>query len=578
MDNEITLKFIGYTRKSSEDNRERQAASLPDQIYILEGIKAKHNLNLIEILEESKSAHKPGREIFQKMIDRISKSEANSILTWHPNRLARNMSDGGQIIFLMDEGKLLEIRTPSRIYRNTPEDKFMLSLEFSISKKDSDDKSIVVKRGLDKKCRDGWRPGEAPFGYLNDKFTAAGQRKIFTDKERFPFIKKIYELFLNGTSVKEIRTISKNTWHLTTRQRPKMGGRPLSISNIYVILNEPFYFGKYEYPLGSGNWYIGKHERAISKELFNQVQVKLGHRSQYKLLHHDYAYTSLMKCGYCNSSIVGEEKNQVICSKCKYKFSLTKNNKDKCTQCDTRIEDMKKPTILHYVYYRCGRKKKIDPKCNQKGLNLEELEKQVGEELSQLEISYTFMNWAIKQIHKMNDGERGYREDTVTSIKKAHDDCRAKIDNLLRLKISPSNHDGSLLSDERFKEENNKLEVELKSIEKQLTNIDSRMIQSNEEIAKAFTFAATARLRFSNGDTKTKRDIFSGLGLHLKLIDKKVRYDSLDYMVIIKRMKKEVSSIGKIVAPSLQSVPTKKMEALWASNSILLRSRELRPV
>src|ERR1035437_2719503 len=146
MDNNISLKYIGYVRKSSEDNRERQAASLPEQLYALEGIKAKHNLNVSDILEESQSAHKIGRAKFSLMLERIEKGEANSILTWHLNRLARNMVDGGQIIQLMDEGKLIEIRTPSRIYKNSPDDKFMLVLEFGMSKKDSDDKSIVVER------------------------------------------------------------------------------------------------------------------------------------------------------------------------------------------------------------------------------------------------------------------------------------------------------------------------------------------------------------------------------------------------------------------------------------------------
>ena len=160
MDTQITLKYIGYARKSSEDNKERQAASLPDQLFILEGLKAKQGLTLVEILQESKSAHVPRqREQFRQMLSLIETDKANAIATWHANRLARNMSDGGDLINLMDMSKLIEIRTPSRIYRNTPEDKWMLSVEFANSKKDSDDKSIVVSRGLEKKCRDGWRSG-----------------------------------------------------------------------------------------------------------------------------------------------------------------------------------------------------------------------------------------------------------------------------------------------------------------------------------------------------------------------------------------------------------------------------------
>ena len=104
---QIYLRYLGYVRKSSEDNKERQAASLPEQLYVLEGIKAKHNLTLVDTLQESKSAHKPGREIFNNMLARIENGEANSILTWHPNRLCRNALDAGQLLYLMDEDKLV---------------------------------------------------------------------------------------------------------------------------------------------------------------------------------------------------------------------------------------------------------------------------------------------------------------------------------------------------------------------------------------------------------------------------------------------------------------------------------------
>jgi len=70
----------------------------------------------------------------------------------------------------------------------------MLNIELGISKKDSDDKSIVVKRGLEKKIRDGWRPDVAPQGYLNDRVTESGFRRIFTDPERMTFIRKIFHV------------------------------------------------------------------------------------------------------------------------------------------------------------------------------------------------------------------------------------------------------------------------------------------------------------------------------------------------------------------------------------------------
>ncbi len=576
MNNEITLKYIGYVRKSSEDNKERQAASLPEQLHILEGLKSHHNLRVIEVLQESRSAHEKGRPIFESMITRIENGEANAIIVWHPNRLARNMTDGGKIIDLMDTKKLVEVRTPSRSYHNDdPGDLFMLTIEFGLSKKDSDDKAIVVRRGLEKKCRDGWRPGVAPQGYLNDKGTESGFRRILVDPERLPFIKRIFELFRDGTSVSEINHIAKDEWRYRTRQKKRLGGRPLSISMIYKILGNPFYTGKFEYPEGSEHWHVGSHEPAINKQLFEEVQVMLGHKSQYKLKHHAYAYTSLIKCGYCGSSITAEDKWQCICKHCKLKFSLTKKNKEICPGCQTRIDQMENPKILHYIYYRCTRRK--DPSCRQRGLRVDLLEQQIDAELSSLEIPQSFVDWAIKQINVMNEGERNFRQETIQSVSKAHSDARKKLENLIKLKISPDNTNGDLLSDEQFKDQKLKLEAEIKGLGEQFGSIDQRMIEAIDEINRQFDFAACSRRRFAEGDIKTRREILTNLGSHLILLDKKLHLESPLPFLTIKKMKSDAPILQDLLAPGVESDRIRKMDAEFASIPSLLRGWESHP-
>lgn len=567
MDTKATLKYLGYCRKSSEDNKERQAASLEEQLYILEGIRSKHNLIVISILQESKSAHKPGRAIFISMLDRVAKGEVNGILVWHPNRLARNMSEGGRVIDLMDEGKLLEIRTPSRIYHNTPEDKFMLTLEFGISKKDSDDKALAVRRGLEKKLRDGWRPGVAPEGYLNDRATESGFRKILVDTERFSYIKKIFELFHAGTAVVEIHRIAKDEWHYRTRQKKRLGGKPLGISVIYWILTNPFYMGKYEY---SGKWFDGRHEKAVSEEVFNEIQIMLGRRSKYQLNHHNYAYSSLIPCGYCGSTVCAQEKWQVICTKCKYKFSS--KNKDRCSNCQTKIEKMKDPVRLHYVYYACGKKKKVEQKCIEGSLRNDRLEDQVKEKLERIEISPVFMDWAIRQIEKMDTGEKQFEQEKLETIKRERESSKKKLANLLQLKISPANSDGGLLSDEEYKTQKEIIEAEIKAINKQLGEGEDREKEADIKTRKALTFAALAMQRFNEDDPKIKRDIFRGLsGLNLNLLGGKVNFDSPKYIYTIEEMKKEVDEIEKRVEPKDWFVNSMKMNALYASIPTVLR-------
>lgn len=101
--------------------------------------------------------------------------------------------------------------------------------------------------------------------------------------------------------------------------------------------------------------------------------------------------------------------------------------------------------------------------------------------------------------------------------------------------------------------------------------------QAHNDTVKAVTFATRAQERYTTGDHKVKRDIFMGLGSHLRLLDKQVLLDSPKYIFILKKMKADAPIIAERVAPELESVMATIMEALYASIISLLRGRESRP-
>lgn len=271
-----TTKYFMYCRKSSEDNKERQMQSIESQEKELKRIAEEDGLIIVDIFREEKSAHTRGRAKFGNMLDRLEKGEANAIFAWHGNRLARNAYDGGWIITLMDESKIAEVKTPHRTYYNAPDDKFFLQLEFGIAKKDSDDKSKVVKRGLTQKCEKGCRPGVAPTGYLNTPELAGGSRYIKKDPERFELLKKAWDMMASGKySVDQIREIMNNEWCFKTRQFKRQGGTQISFSHLYRMFNDSFYYGEFEYPVGSGLIY--NHDQPmVTKDVFDKVQFIFG--------------------------------------------------------------------------------------------------------------------------------------------------------------------------------------------------------------------------------------------------------------------------------------------------------------
>jgi DNA invertase Pin-like site-specific DNA recombinase len=75
------LKYIMYGRKSSEDE-DRQILSIDAQLSELNTIALQNGKTVVATLTESKSAKGPGREVFNEMLRRIERGEANAILTW----------------------------------------------------------------------------------------------------------------------------------------------------------------------------------------------------------------------------------------------------------------------------------------------------------------------------------------------------------------------------------------------------------------------------------------------------------------------------------------------------------------
>jgi len=80
-------------QKSSEDE-ERQVLSIEAQLAELREFAKQSNLFIVREYTESKTAKEPGREIFNQMLSEIEKGNAEGILAWNPDRLARNSVDG----------------------------------------------------------------------------------------------------------------------------------------------------------------------------------------------------------------------------------------------------------------------------------------------------------------------------------------------------------------------------------------------------------------------------------------------------------------------------------------------------
>jgi len=147
------LRYFIYCRKSSE-SEDRQVLSLESQLNELKSLAERLNLSVVDVFTEAQSAKSPGRPLFNEMLKRINHKQAEGIICWKLDRLARNPIDGGQIIWMLQKGIIKHIQTFDRSY--APEDNVLLmSVEFGMANQYILDLSKNVKRGLKTKAEKG---------------------------------------------------------------------------------------------------------------------------------------------------------------------------------------------------------------------------------------------------------------------------------------------------------------------------------------------------------------------------------------------------------------------------------------
>lgn len=373
------MRYCLYARKSSEAE-ERQAMSIDSQIREMTRLAETSSLNIISIKQESHSAKVSGtREVFNQMLQEIEEGMYNSLICWDVSRISRSGGDIGRVIDLMDKRLLLEIRTYGQNFTNSPNDKFLLLLLASQSKMENDVKGVNVKRGLKARCETGVRPGCVPLGYkLIRSHDFKAPSKIIVDKERAIFIKKMFEYINNGLSGRQVNE------YLTSEGFRTKKGKNVTLSMTYRILKEPFYYGEFEYPKLSGQWFKGSHEPLITKKVFEEVQEKMKVANKGKWGRKQFYFRKLFKCGHCGSGISGEERINRHGSR--------------------------------YVYYKCnkfgGRKQ-----CRSKYIREEKLIEALSSIIDKLKTEHFRLNTRIKrEVDKFNQMQKLQNTETFKEL------------------------------------------------------------------------------------------------------------------------------------------------------------------
>ncbi len=245
-------RYVIYARKSTE-GEERQIRSLADQIAECEKFAQNQGLNVlpdpISPIQEQQSAKEPDiRPKFRAMLEDIQKGKYEGIIAWHPDRLARNMKEAGEIIDLLDKKIIKDLQFPSFTFENNTAGKMLLGISFVLSKQYSDKLSDDVSRGVRRSILEGKYLSKAKHGYYRDR-----NMHLRPDNKppnnNFLLMKSAWQMRLQNKSLDEIAEfLNKNQYQRTTGkgkivyQDFKMRKQVLS-----EVFKDTFYTGVLQY-------------------------------------------------------------------------------------------------------------------------------------------------------------------------------------------------------------------------------------------------------------------------------------------------------------------------------------------
>ncbi len=474
------IKYFLYARKSTESD-DKQIQSIDDQINFLKRKSKDLGLEIKEIFFEAKSAKKPGkRSGFNRMIEKLEAGEANGILCWQVNRLARNLEEGGKIINLLQTGIIKSIRTYEK--EHLPEDNvLLLCVEMGVSNQYSIDLSKNVKRGLKSKMEKGWRPGLPPLGYVNDFIN----KTIIKDDERFDLIKKVWDLMLEGKyTPPKILDIVNKKWGFTTRRYKRIGGNSLSRSGIYAIFTNIFYTG--HFLDNNSELRVGSHEPMITLEQFDKVQFMLGRKGKPRPKKYFFPFSGMIRCDECGCLFTAETKRKLIKST---------------------------GEVKEYTFYHCT-KKKPNYKCsNTKHIRDIRIEQQIEIEINKLRILPEFRKWAIEAVQSDIEHQKYDLQKITDNVNKSLGEVEAHINKLVEMRFKDQ------ISDEEYNLKRTELLNRKARLREELTNIQSRTDETLELSEKAFDFITYAHTWFNEGTADDKKSILMTLGSNLVVKD-----------------------------------------------------------
>jgi len=378
------MQYVIYCRKSSDESSDNQKQSIPDQIQACmkyaekEWLKIKEkpkDFSLFESESEiNKEKNEPNisnrriysdtnkyfiikeqetwkipwkRKKWRTLIKMIKQWKIEWLLSYSPDRQARNMLEWGELIDYVDN-HLVTLKYTNFHFENNASWKMMLGIWFVFSKQYSDKLSEDITRGNDSKVSSGrsvWR--YKPWYQTNDDGYHEPHPK------NFELIKEAFEMKLNWVIESKIRDFLNANGYV---RKMKKSGKESNISknSLNKIFRDEFYYGIFI------NW-----KSIVDLRETNKYYKPLITEEQFQILQDRYNKNPTVIARHRTKDIYEDLKafhNSFIISKDNFHFTFSLPNKKRF---EGKIEKQNKlgkkiwlsdVVASHQIFYECKNK------------------------------------------------------------------------------------------------------------------------------------------------------------------------------------------------------------------------------
>lgn len=360
-------KAACYCRLSDDDTNDGMSVSIETQITIHKQYCKENQIHIVDFYcDDGYTGTNFDRPAFQRMLGDIRAKKVNTVIVKDLSRFGREHIEVGyytQIFFPENNITFIIIADNTII---TPQSKYdlMLPLRSVINEMLPAEVSQKVRQAFEAKSKNGeFLHAIIPYGY---KKSTTMKNKLVVDERYAPTVVQIFELVAyHGMGMRSIAEYLYEHKILNPKAMREYERGDYSnpnpygwrISTVNSILHNEVYIGTIVYgkkrkvnfkskkviAVDKADWCIceNAHEPIIQRDLWNDVQAKLGERKcEVKNKRTENIFRGLLKCADCGGTM------RISCPQNKTPFFVCANSKrqaggvDRCTSHNIKIDDL----------------------------------------------------------------------------------------------------------------------------------------------------------------------------------------------------------------------------------------------